>query len=130
MSPVVPPISVMTTSYCWSDTVLDLVRHVRDDLHGAAQVVAFTFLLQNALIDLAARQVVVPRKDAVSEALVMAKIEIRLRTVVQDINFTMLERIHRSRIDIEIGIEFLEDNAQTTQLKQRAERSRGQALAQ
>ena len=41
----------------------------------------------------------------------------------------MLKRVHRSRIDVEIGIELLEHNAQPAQFEQRAERSRGQAFA-
>ena len=45
MSPTVPPISVITMSTSWLsrdqlDAVLDLVRDVRDDLDGAAEVVA------------------------------------------------------------------------------------------
>ncbi len=71
-----------------------------------------------------------PRKDAVGEPFVMTKIKVGLCPVVQDVNFAMLERIHRSRIDIEIRIELLEHNAQTTQLKQRAEGSCGQTFAQ
>ena len=59
----------------------------------------------------------------------MAKIEIGLRAIVQHVNFAVLKRVHRSRIDIEIRIELLQDNAQTAQLEQRAERSRGQAFA-
>ena len=59
----------------------------------------------------------------------MPEIEIGLRAVVQHINFAVLKRAHRSRIDIEIGIEFLENNAQPAQFKQGAERSRGQTFA-
>jgi hypothetical protein len=45
MSPVVPPISVMTTSRLRLlgedvDAVLDFVGDVRDDLHGFAEVIA------------------------------------------------------------------------------------------
>src|SRR4030095_4749727 len=59
----------------------------------------------------------------------MTKIEVGFCAVVQHINFAMLEWIHRPRIHIEIRIEFLENNAQTTQLKQRAERRRSQPFA-
>ena len=55
----------------------------------------------------------------------MAKIEIGLRAIVQDIDFAMLERIHRSRIDIEIRIELLKNDAQTACFKQRAKRGGG-----
>ena len=58
-----------------------------------------------------------PRQDAVSEPLIMAKVKVGFCAVVQHIDFAMLERVHCSRIDIEIRIELLEYNAQTTQLK-------------
>src|SRR4029453_15872197 len=60
----------------------------------------------------------------------MPKIGVGFRAVVQHINFAMLEWIHRPGINVEIRIEFLENNAQTTQLKQRAERRRSQPFAQ
>src|SRR2546423_15422579 len=71
-----------------------------------------------------------PRQDAISEPLVMAQIEIGLRAVVQHVDFTVLKRVHRSRIDIEIGIELLEDNAEAAQLEQRSERSSREPFAQ
>ena len=67
-------------------------------------------------------------KDTIGEALVMAKIEIRLRAVVEHVNFPVLKRVHRSWINIQIRIEFLENNAQTTRFKQCAERGCGQAF--
>src|SRR4030095_7491741 len=69
-------------------------------------------------------------KNTIGEPLVMTKIEVGFRAVVQHIHFTMLERIHRPRVNVEIRIEFLENNAQPTQLKQRAERRRSQPFAQ
>ena len=71
-----------------------------------------------------------PRKDAVREPLIMTEIEVGFCAVIQHIDFPVLKRIHRPRIDIEIRIELLEHNPQTTQLKQRAERGCGQTFAQ
>ena len=81
------------------------------------------------LVNLAAGEIVVPRENAIGESLVVAEIEIGFRAVVQHVNFAVLERIHRSGIDIEIRIKFLENNAQTARFEQRAERSRGQPFA-
>ena len=69
------------------------------------------------------------REDAIGEALVMTEIEIGLRAVVEHVNFAVLKWVHCPRIDIEIRVEFLEDDAQTAQLEQRAKRSRGQTFA-
>ncbi len=133
MSPVVPPISVMTTSALDSsrnlaDPVLDLVGHVRDHLDRLAEVIAAAFLQDDAFVDLAAGQVVVAREDTVGETLVMPEVEIGLGAVVQDVDFAMLERVHRARIDVEIGIELLKNDAEPAQLQQGAEGRGGQAF--
>ena len=122
MSPVVPPISVMTTSALrlvrkFANAVLDFVGDVRNDLHRFAEVIAAALLQDHAFVDLAAGQIVVARENAISEALVVAEIEIGLRAIVEHINFAVLERVHRSRIDIEIGIELLKDDAQSAQFE-------------
>ncbi len=59
----------------------------------------------------------------------MAEVEIGLRAVVQDINFAMLERVHRPRIDVQVGIEFLKNDPQAAQFEQGAEGGRRQAFA-
>ena len=61
MSPTVPPISTIATSASPAprpDEVLDLVGDVRNDLHRAAEVIAAALLLDDALVDLAGREVV------------------------------------------------------------------------
>ena len=78
----------MTTSYFafvgeLADAVLDFVGDVRNHLHGFAEIIAAAFLEDHALVNLAAGQIVVPREDAIGEALVMAEVEIGLRAVVQ-----------------------------------------------
>ena len=45
------------------DRVLDLVGDVRNDLHGAAEVVAAALLLNDRQVDLAGRPVVVARRS-------------------------------------------------------------------
>jgi hypothetical protein len=60
----------------------------------------------------------------------MAEIQVGLRSVVQHINFPVLKRIHRSGIDIQVGIEFLEHDPQAAELEKRAEGSCRQAFAQ
>ena len=113
----------------FADAVLDFVGHVRNHLHGFAEVIAAPFLQDHAFVNLAAGEIVVARKNAIGEALVVAEIEIGLRAVVQHVDFAVLERVHRSRIDVQIRIELLEDDAQAAQLEKRAERSRRQAFA-
>ena len=69
------------------------------------------------------------RENAIREALVMSEIEIGLSAIVQDVNFPVLERIHRPRVDIEIGIELLQNNAQPARFQKSSERSSRQTFA-
>jgi hypothetical protein len=112
-----------------ADSVLDLVRHVGDHLHGLAEIIAAPFLCDHTLIDLAAGEVVVPGEHAIGKALVMAEVEVGLCAVIEHVNFAVLKRVHRSWIDVEIGIKLLEHNAQPAQLEQCAEGSSRQTLA-
>ena len=102
---------------------------MRNHLHGFAEVIAAAFLHDHHLVDLTAGEVVVPGEDAIGETLVMSEVEVGLGTVIQDVNFAVLEWVHRPRIDVEIGIEFLEDDAQSTQLQERPEGGRREAFA-
>src|SRR5215468_626856 len=90
MSPVVPPISVIATA----------------------------FLQNDCLVNLTAGEIVVSREHTIGEPLVMAKIEISFCAVIEHIHFAVLERIHRSGIDIEIRIKLLEYNAQLARFEQ------------
>ena len=108
---------------------LNFVGDVRNHLHGFPEVIAAAFLEDHVFVNLAAGEIIVAREDAIGEALVMAEIEIGFGAVIEHVNFAVLERVHRSRIDIQIRIELLKDDAQAAQLEKCAERSRRQALA-
>ena len=86
-----------TSSRDRADAVLDLVGDVRNDLHRAAEIVAAPLLLDDRQVDLAGRPVVVPRRDRVGEALVVAEIEVRFGAVVGDVHLAVLVRAHRAR---------------------------------
>ena len=110
--------------------LLDLVSHVWDNLHGLAEVFPLAFVIEDRLIHLTARQVVKPRQLHAGKPLVMAQVEVRLRAVVEHIDFAVLERAHRARIDVEVRVELLQGDLQAAVFQQRAQRSRRQALAQ
>jgi hypothetical protein len=102
---------------------------VRNHLHGLAEIIATPLLQNHCLVNLPAGQVVMPGEDAVGEALVVTEIKISLRTVVENINLAVLERVHCPGIDIQVGIKLLENNPQPTCFEQRAERGCRQSLA-
>ncbi len=112
------------------DELLDGVGHVRDYLHGAAQIVAAPFGREHIPIDAPGCDVVVaPGRDA-GEALVVAQIEIGFRAVIGNEHLTVLVGAHRAGIDIEIGVELAQPHRVASRLQQRAKRRRCQALTQ
>jgi hypothetical protein len=96
---------------------LDLVGDVRDHLHGSAQVVSAAFLLDDRVVDLSGRDVVLPPHGDVEEALVMADVQVGLGAVVGDVDLAVLVRAHRARIDVQVRIELLEGHGEAAALQ-------------
>ncbi|MNG11315.1 hypothetical protein D3C84_948470 [compost metagenome] len=99
------------------DAALDLVGDVRNHLHGGAQVVAAALLAQHVLVDPAGGEVVVLGHPRADEALVVAQVEVGFRAVMGDEHFTMLERTHGPRIDVDVGVEFQHGDLQPPRLQ-------------
>jgi hypothetical protein len=59
----------------------------------------------------------------------MAKVKVGFGAIIEHVNFAMLERVHRSGIDVQVGIELLEENPLFAKFEQGSERGCGQALA-
>ena len=57
-------------------------------------------------------------RDA-GEALVVAEVEVGLRAVVGDVDFAVLIRAHRARIDVQVGIELAQADFEAPRLQQR-----------
>ena len=101
-----------------------------NDLDGRAQIVAAALAREHIPVDLPGAEAVGPARRHAGEALVVAEVEIGLRPVVGHIDFAVLIRAHRARIDVEIGIELAQADGIAAGLQQRAERRRGQTLAE
>ena len=110
-------------------TGLDFVGDVRDDLHALAEVFAGAFLAQHFLIDLAGGDVRLLAQVHVEETLVVADVEIGFRAIFGDIDLTVLERIHRARIHVDVRIELLLQNLDAAATEQAAKGGGGQAFA-
>ena len=109
---------------------LDLVGDVRDDLHGVAEVLAAALARDDLRVDLARRDVRRLAQVDVEEALVVPDVEVGLGAVVGHEDLAVLERVHRPRIDVQVGVELLHHDAQTARREQIAEACGGEALAQ
>ena len=112
------------------DAGLDLVGDVRDDLHGVAEVLASPLLGDHARVDLAGGDVRLAVQPDVEEPLVVADVQVGLGAVVGDEDLTVLERVHRARVDVEVRVQLLHVHAQAAHLEQAAQAAGGQALAQ
>src|SRR5699024_5282163 len=109
---------------------LDLVGDVRDHLHRVAQVLPATFLGDHLGVHLAGGHVRPGVEVDVQEAFVMADVQVGLGTVLGDEDLTVLERVHRSRVHVEVRVELLHRHPQATCAQQVAETGGGQTLAE
>ena len=60
----------------------------------------------------------------------MSQVEIRLGSVVRDENLSVLDRVHRSGIDIDVGIKFLHSYCVAPRLEQTSEGCGSNTLAE
>ncbi len=90
------------------DVALDLVGDVGDDLHGAPQVVAPAFLVDDALVDAPGGDVVGPGGRDVEETLVVPQVEIGLVPVDGHVAFPVLVGVERAGVDVDVGVELLD----------------------
>jgi hypothetical protein len=103
---------------------------VRDHLNRRTQIVAAPFLRDHALVDAAGREIAVAARRGTHEALVVAEIQIGLRAVVRDEHFAVLERAHRARIHVDVGVELDHRHLEAAGLENGAQRGGGDAFAQ
>ncbi len=90
------------------DAALDLVGDVRDDLDGAAEVVAAALLGDHGVVDAAGGHVGVALQVLVDEALVVAEVEVGLGAVLGDEDLAVLVRAHRAGVDVDVRVELLD----------------------
>ena len=60
----------------------------------------------------------------------MSNVEVGFSSVIGDKHFTVLERVHRAGVNVEVRIELLHDDSQTTTGEQIAERCGCQTFAE
>ena len=112
------------------DTTLDLVGDVRDDLNGLAQVFPTTLFVDDALVDASSGDVVGLGGLNVEETLVVAQIQICLRTVNRHVAFPVLVRVQRARVHIDVRVQLLDGHGVPARLEQLGQGGTDNALAQ
>ena len=112
------------------DALLDLVRDVRDDLDGAAEVVAAALLGDDRLVDPAGRDVRELGQVLVDEALVVAEVEVGLGAVVGDEDLAVLVRRHRAGVDVDVRVELEDGDGEAAGLEDPSDAGGGDAFAE
>ena len=115
---------------CVTHAGLDFVGNVRDDLDGVAEVFAAAFLCDDGGVDLAGGHVSGLVEVFVQEALVVSDVEVGFSTVVGDKDFTVLEGVHRTGVDVQVGVELLHGHREATCAKKLTEGRGRQALTE
>ena len=108
-----------------SNAVLDLIRDVRNDLHGRAQVVAAALLGDDALVNAAGGEITVASGGGADEALVMPKIEVGLGAIRGDEDFAVLKRTHGPGIHVDVRIQLHHAHLEAARLQDRTQRRGG-----
>ncbi len=112
------------------DAALDLVGDVRNDLNGGAQVITTALLAQHVLVDTAGGEVVVLGHGGADEPLVVAQVEVGLGAILGDEYFTVLERAHGPRIDVDIRVQLEHGDLEPPRFQDGRQGSRGNAFPQ
>ena len=113
-----------------ADRLLDGVGHVGNDLDGAAEIVAAALAGEDRVVDLAGGHVVDLAEASRGEAFIVPEVEIGLGAVFGDVDLAVLEGIHRPGVDVQVGVELQERDAEAARFEQGADRSRREALAE
>lgn len=101
---------------------LYLVSDMRYYLHGLAQIVATALLVDDTLIDTPRGDIVGTGGADIGKPLIVAQIEVGLMTVHRHITLSVLIRIERARIDIDVRVKLLYGDTITACLEQACER--------
>ena len=112
------------------DPVLDLVGDVRDHLHRGAEVIAAALAVDHRVVDRAGGDIGGARGVLVGEALVVPEVEVGLGPVLCDEDLAVLERAHRPRVDVDVGIELLQLDPVAARDEKAADRGGGDALSE
>jgi hypothetical protein len=91
---------------------------MRDYLDRLTEVSTFALFIDDVLVYTARCYVISLRSKGIQVALVVTKIEVGLCTIFGNVALTVLIRIQRTRIDVDIRIEFLNCCRESTGLEQ------------
>ena len=109
---------------------LDFIGDVRNDLHGATEIVTAALFLQHGVVDPSGGEVIRALHGRAGETLVVTQVQIGLGAVFGHKDFTVLERAHGARVNIDVGVELQQGDLDAARLEHRREGCRCNPFAQ
>ena len=103
---------------------------MRDNLDGLSKICALALLADDGVVDFSCSDVVRLGGVDPEESLVVSQVKVGLGTVFSDITLAVLVWVERTRINIDIRVEFLDGYLQTPCLKKLCERCGNDALSE
>jgi hypothetical protein len=113
-----------------TDSVLYLVCYVGNDLYCGAKIGPLALFLDHRLIHLACGHVGALGQIDIDDALVVAQVQISLGAVLGYENLPVLIRTHRAGVDIDVGIDLEDTDAEAAALEESPHARRRQTLPQ
>ena len=80
---------------------------MRDNLNGTPMVITAAFFLQYGPVDLTGGHIGILIQIFINKTFIVTEIQIGFCSVIRYENFTVLDRIHGTGINIDIRVEFL-----------------------
>ena len=112
------------------DASFNLVCNVGNDLYRTAQVISPAFFGDDRMVYFPGGKVVVSAQSGMGKPLIMSEIQIRFCPVIRDINFSMLERVHGSGVNIDVRVQFLYGYGKPSAFKKCPDSCRSKPFAQ
>jgi hypothetical protein len=113
-----------------TDPALDFVGDMRNYLNSLSQVITASLSGQNGLINRSCSCIRTTSEILVNETLVVAKVKVSLATIVCHKHFTVLKRVHRARVNVDVRVKFLHCDAQAAHLQQTTKRRSSETLTE
>ena len=101
---------------------------MRNYLHGRAEIVTAAFFANHVFVNAPGSVIVVAACRRANKTFVMSQIQIRFGAIIRHIHLAVLERAHRSWINVDIRVELEEGNFQAARFEQRTEGGGGDPL--
>ena len=111
------------------DQRFDLVSDVGNDLDGSAEVVAASLGFDDVFVNLSGGDAATFGAVDVHESLVVAEVEVSFGAVFGDKDFTMLERVHGSGVDVDVRVQFDGGDGEATVSEKPSEARGGDSFA-